>query len=204
MPTATRKCRQCKSRQRVETMTAINGAWYCNMEHVLAYAQEQGRKLRERKHRERKREHRQNDKQKQLSLTQTAVNKLCLLLDKGLPCISCGRPDGGPGKRNASHFKSRGSNSFLRYSLANLHAACIPCNLHQSGNIEGYRQGLTERYGSEIVDFLDSHPRARAWAPSELILLRSEANAEIRRIESGQGPSRDWRNVSLPEQGKVK
>lgn len=200
MPTATRLCRHCKQRQRAETMTSINGAWYCSMEHAIAYGREQGRKLQERKVKaERKQSKaevkafRENDRQHQLKLTQAAVNKLCLLLDKGLPCISCGRPDGGPGKRNASHFKSRGSNSFLRFSLANVHASCVVCNLHQSGNIEGYRQGLTERHGSAMVNYLDSAPRVADWQPLQLQNLRKLVSAEIRRIESGEKPLWDWR-----------
>lgn len=193
MPTATLKCRHCKERFPRESMLTLPNGAYCTMDHAIAYGREQGRKLRERKHRERKREHRQNDKQRQLSLTQVAVNKLCLLLDKGRPCISCGRPDGGPGKRNASHFKSRGSNSFLRFSLANIHASCVVCNMYQSGNIEGYRQGLTERHGSAMVEYLDSAPRVADWQPLQLQNLRKLVNAEIRRLESGEKPLLDWR-----------
>ena len=200
MPIAKPQCRYCKKRERRETMTTINNAHYCNMDHAIAYGREQGRKMRERKVKaERKQSKaevkafRENDRQHQLKLTQAAVNKLCLLLDKGKPCISCGRPDGGPGKRNASHFKSRGSNSALRFDLRNIMASCVVCNLHQSGNIEGYRQGLTERHGIDMANYLDSAPRVKDWAPQELIQLRKDVNAEIRRLESGEKPLWDWR-----------
>jgi hypothetical protein len=67
--------------------------------------------------------------------------------------------------------------------------------LYQSGNIEGYRQGLLERYGSAIVEYLDTAPRVKAWTAPELIQKRSEVAEEIRRLERGEEPSRDWRQI---------
>ena len=79
--------------------------------------------------------------------------------------------------------------------MRGLHASCVPCNLYQSGNVEGYRQGLLERYGSAIVEYLDTSPRVRAWTTSELIQIRSDVAEEIRRLERGEEPSRDWRQI---------
>jgi hypothetical protein len=159
-------------------------------------------KARRRQSRKKRRDFMDNDVTRQKSLTQIACNKLCLLLDRGKPCISCGRPDDGqPRKRNASHFKSRGASSALRFDLLNLHAACVVCNLYQSGNIVGYRDGLASRYGEDMVGYLESAPRLKEWTPEELRQLRQEFRDEIKRIEQGLAPLKDWR--ALPESGHV-
>jgi hypothetical protein len=194
------RCRlkSCRKYGKPESMLKVPIGAFCNIEHAFQWAQENAAKARQKakaKAKQQAKAHKQNDRQRQLELTQAAVNKLCLLLDKGLPCISCGRPDGGPRKRNASHFKSRGSNSFLRFDLANIHASCVVCNLYQSGNIEGYRSGLAQRHGSAMVDYLDSAPRVKDWTPQELIQLRRGIAAECRRLEKGEPASRDWRQI---------
>lgn len=94
---------------------------------------------------------------------QTSVNRYVNCRDSGKPCISCGKPDRGV--RNASHYKSRGSNSALRFNLWNIHSACYRCNCELSGNIAGYRGGLIDRYGIERVEWLDNHPRSREYSP---------------------------------------
>lgn len=137
--------------------------------------------------------YRAKDLRHQRALTQKIVNQLCNLLDSGLPCISCSRPDGGGRKRNASHFKSVGSNSNLRFNLLNIHSSCVVCNQHQSGNIEGYRKGLAARYGEWIVNYLDNAERVKAWTADELRESRKSCSAEIRVITKTGKPSKDWR-----------
>lgn len=145
--------------------------------------------------REKKSKHYENELPRQKELTQIEANKLCKLLDKDKPCIACGRPY-APGKGwHAMHFKSRGANSFLRYSLINLHAGCWKCNHFESGNLPGYRQGLTERHGSSMADYLDSSPRVKDWTCPELIQLRKLYASESRRLIRGETASRDWRGV---------
>jgi len=205
VPNAKRRCRWCKQYGETRNGVVINGtlhvgAYYCNAECSLAYAManiQKGRKLREKAHRAQKAAYLAQDTTKLKNSTQAAVNKLCRLLDQGRPCISCGRPDEGGKKVNAGHYKSRGSNSGLRYSLINLHQQCVVCNLHLSGNVEGYRKGLVNRYGQAMLDYLDNAPRLRDWTADELRQIAKEARAEIKRLESGQGQSRDWR--ALPE-----
>lgn len=210
MVTATRKCalKSCSKRNPPETMIIKGVQAWCNHDCQTEHAMLNLKKMRAsndraaknaekelRKESRRKREaYYANDPAKQKALTQTAANRLCMLLDKGKPCISSGLPDDGKSrKRNASHFKSRGSNSFLRYSMLNLHAATAHDNNFKSGNIEGYRKGLVERYGQWIVDYLDNAPRSKEWECAELIALRKELNAEIRHIEKGNPPTRNWR-----------
>jgi hypothetical protein len=194
---AKRRCRYCKSYGSPEDGKIINGAFYCSLDHAIAYGKAKAPQALRKAHRAQKAAYAAQDTTKLKNSTQAAVNKLCRLLDQGRPCISCGRPDEGGNKRNASHLKSRGANSAIRYSLINIHASCVVCNQWQSGNVEGYRKGLFERYGQAMLDYLDSAPRLRDWTPDDLRQIAKEARDEIKRIESGQGQSRDWR--ALPE-----
>jgi hypothetical protein len=200
------RCLHCREYHPSDSVLRLPAGSFCSLQHAVDYGRAKAQKAREKAqkakekaqaavHKAQKVEFEANDIQHQHKLTQSTVNRLCLLLDQGKPCISCGRPDQGGRMRNASHFKSRGANSFLRYDLRGLHASCVPCNLYQSGNIEGYRQGLLERYGSAIVEYLDTAPRVKAWTAPELIQMRSEVSEEIRRLERGESPSRNWRQL---------
>jgi len=193
------RCLHCREYFPAESVLRLPAGSFCTYQHAIDYGLTKSKKAKEKAqataHKIYKAQVKQNDMRHQHKLTQSTVNRLCLVLDQGKPCISCGRPDQGGRMRNASHFKSRGSNSYLRYDLRGLHASCVPCNLYQSGNIEGYRSGLIERYGSAIVDYLDTAPRVKAWTAPELIQMRSEVSEEIRRLERGEQPSRDWRQI---------
>ena len=91
---------------------------------------------------------------------QTAVNRYVRLRDKGNPCISCDKPDNGQHQRHASHLKSVGSNSALRFNLWNIHASCQVCNNHLSGNIGEYIPRVINKIGGEKYDWLQTqnHP----------------------------------------------
>jgi hypothetical protein len=193
------RCLHCREYFSADSVLRLPAGSFCSLQHAVDYGRAKAKNAKEKArstaHNIQKAKVKLEDIRHQHKLTQSTVNRLCLLLDQGKPCISCGRPDQGGRMRNASHFKSRGANSFLRYDLRGLHASCVPCNLYQSGNIEGYRSGLLERYGSAIVEYLDTSPRVRAWTTSELIQMRSEVAEEIRRLERGESPSRDWRQI---------
>lgn len=193
------RCLHCREYFQSESVLRLPAGSFCTYQHAIDYGLAKSKKAKEKAqkatHKAQKAQVKAGDIRHQHKLTQATVNRLCLLLDQGKPCISCGRPDGGGRLRNAGHFKSRGANSGLRYDLLNLHGQCVPCNLYQSGNIEGYRSGLIERYGSAIVEYLDTAPRVRAWTAPELIQMRSEVSEEIRRLERGESPSRNWREL---------
>lgn len=142
---------------------------WCSVECGVAIAL---KKLAAKKAKERRAE-RAADKVRKVALTplkdhaaraQAAVNKYVRLRDAHLPCASCDRPASWDGQWHASHFKSRGSNSALRFHLWNLHKACSVCNNHLSGNIGSYAVRLAERFGQERVDFLHNHPRSREYS----------------------------------------
>ena len=85
---------------------------------------------------------------------QQAVNLYVRVRDKGKPCISCDKPD--VGVRNASHYRSVGACSSLRFNTFNNHASCYSCNCEKSGNLLEYRIRLVKLYGQERVDWLES------------------------------------------------
>lgn len=98
---------------------------------------------------------------------QAAFNRYIRMRDMYQECIS------HPGKLinnsnyitgsavDASHYRSRGAASHLRFNVFNVHAACTRCNRQLSGNAVEYRIRLIERIGLERVERLeaDNEPR---------------------------------------------
>ncbi len=111
---------------------------------------------------------------------QAAVNRYINARDRGKPCISCGKPD--KGVRNASHYKSRGSNSALRFNLWNIASSCYSCNCAKGGNIGGYRTGLIARRGIEIVEWLENHPRSREYSNEYYARITKIFNRKTKRL----------------------
>ena len=114
---------------------------------------------------------------------QKAVNLYVKWRDWGKPCVSCGTPHRFDVKRDASHLKSRGSNSALRFHLWNLHMACVRCNMQLSGNIAEYYPRLIERIGSEKVEYLHNAPRVKRFSIDYLIRLKNIFNKKAKRQE---------------------
>ena len=95
---------------------------------------------------------------------QIAVNRYIFWRDYGKPCIACGRPFNygvRGGAVDASHYRSRGSASHLRYNVFNIHAGCVRCNRELSGNLIPFRINLIEKIGADRVESLehDNTPR---------------------------------------------
>lgn len=90
---------------------------------------------------------------------QASVNRYIRLRDAGKPCISCGRHH--QGQYHAGHYRSVGACPELRFELNNIHAQCAPCNNHLSGNIVAYRQGLIQKIGVGMVEWLESSHAAK-------------------------------------------
>ncbi|WP_201030118.1 recombination protein NinG, partial [Salmonella enterica] len=87
--------------------------------------------------------------------------------DEGKPCVSCGNPLMGKSNYltgsaiDASHYRSRGAASHLKFNVFNVHSACTRCNRQLSGNAVEYRIRLVNRIGLERVERLeaDNAPR---------------------------------------------
>ena len=89
-----------------------------------------------------------------MDLAQAAVNRYVRLRDAHLPCVSCDRPATWDGRWNASHFRSVGAATAVRYHLWNIHRACYICNMQLSGNLSEYEPRLRARIGDAKVDWL--------------------------------------------------
>lgn len=167
---------------------------------------ERERKAERRKYRRQKQEFYANDYSKQFDLTKKAAQKLANRLDDSFGCISCGCARSV--QFCGGHFRTVGAHRELALDLRNIHGQCNRnCNMGLSGNIggtkttRGYRAGLLERYGSAFVEFLETARPAERLTCSVLSSLRAEYRSEIRRLEKGLGPSRDWR--ALPDTSTI-
>lgn len=95
---------------------------------------------------------------------QVAFNSFIRARDAGKPCICCGRVGNGMvpgGEWDAGHYRSRGSAPHLRFDERNVHAQLKKCNRYESGNVVGYRLGLIQRLGIEVLDALESDQTPR-------------------------------------------
>lgn len=111
------------------------------------------------------------------------INRIARIRDKDMPCISCDRPHSWNGQWHASHYKSVGSNSALRFNLLNIHKACSICNNHLSGNIAEYARRLPDRIGIERFGLIENHPRDRKYSREYLIRLKLIAMRWCKRLE---------------------
>lgn len=100
------------------------------------------------------------------------VNRYVRLRDANCGCVSCDRPASWDGQWHASHLKSVGANSALRFHLWNIHKACSICNKELSGNIGAYLERLPARIGQERFEFIKNHPRERRYTRDYLIRLK--------------------------------
>jgi len=112
---------------------------------------------------------------------QTAFNAYIRARDAGLPCISCGVPD-GQGKRNACHYRPAGVNTALRFDPLNVHGGCERCNTYQSGNLVGYRVGLVAKIGEDAVIELESNHDIKRWTIDDLKAIEAEYKAKLREL----------------------
>jgi len=98
---------------------------------------------------------------------QAAFNRYIRWRDYYKPCVSCGgvlqhRGSYTTGSAvDASHYRSRGAASHLKFNLFNVHSACTRCNRQLSGNAVEYRIRLIDRIGIELVERVeqDNTPR---------------------------------------------
>jgi hypothetical protein len=172
-----RKCCTCRAIFAPRSMTHKA----CGPECAQAHAE----KERARKDRKERQEGLQKLKTRTdyMPAAQKAVNRYVNLRDRAKPCVSCGKPAELGGVRNASHFKSVGSNSGLRFHLWNIHTSCYRCNVELSGNLGEYYPRLIERIGVEKVEFLRNAKRERRYEIDELQRIARIFNKKAKRLE---------------------
>jgi len=120
---------------------------------------------------------------------QSAFNRYIRIRDDGKECVSCGNPL--IGKNNyltgsaidASHYRSRGAASHLKFNVFNVHSACTRCNRQLSGNAVEYRIRLIERIGLERVERLESDNEPRRFDIPYLQRIKSIFTRKSRALE---------------------
>lgn len=120
---------------------------------------------------------------------QSAFNRYIRIRDDGKECVSCGNPL--IGKNNyltgsaidASHYRSRGAASHLKFNVFNVHSACTRCNRQLSGNAVEYRIRLIERIGLERVERLESDNEPRRFDIPYLQRIKSIFTRKARQLE---------------------
>ena len=171
------KCKHCK-----QPYTRTHGiqSW-CSVECGLALARAKQAKAYKAETRVMKKALADKDRALWIRKAQTAFNSYIRARDAGLPCISCGCPD-GKGKRNACHYRPAGINTALRFDERNVWAGCERCNTYLSGNLVGYREGLVKRIGLEAVEWLDCNHEIKRWSIDELKEIESEYKAKLKQL----------------------
>jgi hypothetical protein len=181
-----RKCRNCKIEiPKVAEADKYQKGGFCGIDCMVEYGLTKAKQARLKKHSQEIKERKEKLKTKRdhLKELQTLVNKYVRLRDTGQPCICCDKPDDGTHQIHAGHYRSVGSNSYLRFNTLNIHACCAQCNTHKSGNILEYRIGLRKKYGSELVEWLEQAPRSRRYSQEWIDKAKRVFKKKIKRLE---------------------
>ena len=199
-----RSCKICKNK-----FTAIyDNVWWCCPEHGFEYSQLLLAKKKLATERKRKQEAQQERRELKVRKAafktksqwdkeaQSAFNRYIRIRDEGKDCVSCGNPLIGKSNYltgsaiDASHYRSRGAASHLKFNVFNVHSSCTRCNRQLSGNAVEYRIRLIERIGHERVERLESDNEPRRFDIAYLKRIKSiftrRANSLIKRCQKSQ------------------
>ena len=127
---------------------------------------------------------------KWLSECQAIVNKIVRIRDAKQPCVSCDRGPGWDGQWHASHLRSTGAASAVRFSLWNIHKACSICNNHLSGNIADYLPRVRARIGDAKVDWLYQQNQLVKHDVPYLSRFKAVMGERLKRMEKRQAKHR--------------
>ena len=136
-----------------------------------------------------------------LAECQAIVNKMVRLRDAGKGCVSCDRPATWDGQWHASHLRSVGAASAVRFHLWNIHKACSICNNHLSGNLADYLPRLRDRIGSEKVAWLYTQNQLVRHDVTYLARFKDVMGRRLKRIgepASGRVAATAWRILGGP------
>lgn len=114
---------------------------------------------------------------------QTEVNKYVRLRDAHLGCASCDKPASWDGQWHASHFRSVGAASAVRFNLWNIHKACSVCNNWKSGNLSDYEPRLRVKIGDAKVDWLRTQNQLVSYSVEYLKRLKAVFSKKARRLK---------------------
>ncbi|MBI0431676.1 recombination protein NinG [Pectobacterium parmentieri] len=123
---------------------------------------------------------------------QQAFNAFIRARDHDQPCISCGEtnpPDLHGGQWDCGHFKTVGGFPEMRFIEANAYRQCKSCNAGsakygaKAATVERmYRASLAEKFGQELVDWLDGPHEMTNYRKDDYIRIRDEYRAKTRAL----------------------
>ncbi|HDM8093497.1 recombination protein NinG [Yersinia mollaretii] len=203
-----RNCKVCKTRFKPETVYQ----WWCDEEHEKEYITKLALKARrdriQKDEQRRKKEtqaERQSLKVRKLELkpdshfkklAQQAFNEYIRTRDRDQPCISCGEtnpPDLHGGQWDCGHFKTVGGFPELRFVECNAYRQCKPCNAGsakyggKAATVEKmYRESLAEKFGQELVDWLDGPHEMTNYRRDDYIRIREAYKAKTKALKKLQ------------------
>lgn len=114
---------------------------------------------------------------------QAIVNQYVRLRDENLGCVSCDKPATWQGQWHASHFRSVGAASAVRFNLWNIHKSCSICNNWKSGNLSEYEPKLRIKIGDDKVDWLRTQNQQSNYSIEYLKRLMEVFKKKIKRIK---------------------
>ncbi len=120
---------------------------------------------------------------KWLDECQAIVNKIVRLRDAHLPCCSCDRQASWGGQWHASHLRSVGAASAVRFHLWNIHKGCSICNNHLSGNLAEYLPRIRARIGDDKVDWLYRQNQIASYGIDYLKRFKAVMGKKLKRME---------------------
>ena len=118
-----------------------------------------------------------------LAECQAIVNKYVRLRDRHLGCCSCDRPPSWDGQWHASHLRSVGAASAVRFNLWNIAKGCSICNNHKSGNLGEYLPRARARWGDERVDWLYAQNQLVKYEIPYLERFKAVMGKKLKRLE---------------------
>lgn len=113
---------------------------------------------------------------------QKEVNRYVRIRDAARVCVSCDRQPTWDGQWHASHFRSVGAASAVRFNLWNIHKACSICNNWKSGNLSEYEPRLRARIGDDKVNWLRAQNQRTDYSVEYLKRLKSVFKKRADRI----------------------
>lgn len=129
---------------------------------------------------------------------QSAFNRYIRIRDEGKECASCGNPLIGKSNYltgsaiDASHYRSRGAASHLKFNVFNVHSACTRCNRQLSGNAVEYRIRLIDRIGLALVERLESDNEPRKFDIPYLQRIKSIFTRKARALEKRRARQQEY------------
>lgn len=179
-----RKCKYSQCGNEFVPYTSLQQVCHGSIECALGWQKERKSDKFKQETREMKREHRLQDRRYQMSLAQGAFNAYIRERDKGRPCISSGRTTG---QMHAGHYRSIGAHPELRFSEINVNLQSMKDNSWLSGNTAGYRRGLIERYGEDVVSVLEGPHEPKHYSLDEIIEIKETYRRRLKELTEVSG-----------------